>query len=72
VTPNNKEPGAHQRNRHAQKHEPNDRESDLPKSTYPKKKLEGKHKVGFIYNDYHQKFTNPGYSRNALGCFYTR
>jgi len=34
--------------------------------------VKGKDKVRFIYNDYHQKNTNPGYSRNALGCFYTR
>ncbi len=32
----------------------------------------GLSRVRFVYNDYHQKNTNPGYSRNSLGCYYTR
>lgn len=29
-------------------------------------------KLAFVYNDYHTKATNPGYSRSKLGTFYTR
>jgi hypothetical protein len=29
-------------------------------------------RVNFIYNDYHSKSTNPGYSRNSAGSFYCR
>lgn len=25
-----------------------------------------------VYNDYHSRETNPGYSRNKLGGFYTK
>jgi hypothetical protein len=25
-----------------------------------------------VFNDYHSKETNPGYSRNNLGGFYTK
>lgn len=28
--------------------------------------------VKFIYNDYHVMGSKPGFSRNALGTFYTR
>lgn len=36
------------------------------------KRYEDVGKLGFIYNDYHTKSTNPGYSRNAKGGFYTK
>ena len=29
-------------------------------------------KFNFVYNDFHSKSTNPGYSRNDKGGFFTR
>lgn len=35
-------------------------------------KLPGVIKHHYVYNDYHAKSTNPGYSRNYQGKFYTK
>eukprot|EP00825_Cyclidium_porcatum_P027959 TRINITY_DN3035_c0_g1_i3.p1 TRINITY_DN3035_c0_g1~~TRINITY_DN3035_c0_g1_i3.p1 ORF type:complete len:275 (+),score=52.46 TRINITY_DN3035_c0_g1_i3:77-901(+) len=35
-------------------------------------KYKGIGKMGFVYNDYHSKSTNNGFSRNFGGVFYTR
>lgn len=35
-------------------------------------KMAGIGKSSFVYNDYHTKSTNNGYSRNFGGVFYTR
>jgi len=29
-------------------------------------------KVNYVYNDFHTKSTNPGFSRNKIGGFYTK
>lgn len=34
--------------------------------------LPGVGKLPYIINDYHSKSTNPGYSRNNKGNFFTR
>ena len=39
----------------------------LQKTSYP-----GIIKHAHIYNDYHTRETNPGYSRNYMGKFYTK
>lgn len=49
------------------------RELDLLKKNEPFfKKYAGIGKVGYVYNDYHSRSTNPGYSRNTGGNFYYR
>jgi len=35
-------------------------------------RLKGIGKVDFVYNDYHSKATNPGYSRTPLGTFFCK
>jgi hypothetical protein len=40
---------------------------DLQKTKFP-----GIIKHEHIYNDYHERMANPGYSRNYLGKFYTK
>jgi hypothetical protein len=35
-------------------------------------KYPGVAKFDFVYNDFHSRNTNPGYSRNCLGGFYTK
>lgn len=37
-----------------------------------KVKFPGVAKFTHIHNDYHERVTNPGYSRNFLGKFYMR
>lgn len=41
-------------------------DKDLPLTKFP-----GIIRVEHVYNDYHTKETNPGYSRNKLGGIYT-
>lgn len=36
------------------------------------KRYNGVGKFNFVFNDFHSKSTNPGYSRNDKGGFYTR
>lgn len=40
---------------------------DLQRMKFP-----GVTKYNHIHNDYHERMTNPGYSRNYLGKFYTK
>jgi hypothetical protein len=40
---------------------------ELPMTKFP-----GINQSGDVYNDYHTRQTNPGYSRNKLGGMYTR
>lgn len=40
---------------------------DLQRMKFP-----GVIKYHHIHNDYHERMTNPGYSRNYLGKFYTK
>lgn len=40
---------------------------DLQRMKFP-----GVIKYSHIHNDYHERMTNPGYSRNYLGKFYTK
>lgn len=35
-------------------------------------KYKGVGKVDYVYNDFHSRHTNPGYSRNTAGAFYCR
>ena len=36
------------------------------------KRYESGGKVKYVYNDFHTKQTNPGFSRNKIGGFYTK
>jgi hypothetical protein len=35
-------------------------------------KFKGVGKIDYVYNDFHARHTNPGYSRNTAGAFYCR
>jgi len=49
------------------------RELDLLKKNEPSiNKFKGIGKVNYVYNDFHSRSTNPGYSRNTGGNFYYR
>lgn len=49
------------------------KEMDLLRKNEPSlNKFKGVGKVGYVYNDYHSRSTNPGYSRNTGGNFYYR
>ena len=49
------------------------RDMQLLKSNQPSlNKFKGIGKVDYVYNDFHTRSTNPGYSRNTAGAFYYR
>jgi len=49
------------------------RDMQLLKLNEPRfQKFPGVGKINYVYNDYHARNTNPGYSRNTAGAFYCR
>mmetsp|Transcript_34938 Transcript_34938/g.31479 ORF Transcript_34938/g.31479 Transcript_34938/m.31479 type:complete len:130 (+) Transcript_34938:669-1058(+) len=49
------------------------RDMDLLSERTPKKiGLKANVRIPYVYNDYHMRNTNPGYSRNTAGAFFFR